>query len=261
MYTIGWSQNDTIYLEQNFDKLQYKEIAKNLNKTPKAIKARCIYLGLCKKPRRKYNEKFFDEWSSEMSYILGFIMADGCVETNGRKTLSIQIHEKDIEILNFINSKLCNENIIEKTSYDNQFRIRINSPYIVDKLISLGIIARKTGYESMKFIPDEWKSDFIRGYFDGDGSISICKKNYSCYICGSNCELMKELINYFNFGSIRIKIQKNCNKLYYWSVQRKYDLELFRKCIYNKETFSLERKKSLLLSVDTKYKKKRNYNY
>lgn len=37
---------------------------------------------LNKKYRYNINEKFFEEWSNDMAYVLGFLYADGSMERN-----------------------------------------------------------------------------------------------------------------------------------------------------------------------------------
>jgi intein-encoded DNA endonuclease-like protein len=129
---------------------------------------------------------------------------------------------------------------------------------MVDRLISLGVIPNKTGSETMKYVPDEWKTDFIRGFFDGDGSISIRNdnSNFSCFICSQNKEILSDICNYLKIGNIVevSKYSKAYSKPFYqWRIQKKCDLELFRNTIYSNGQ-SLSRKRELLFSIDTKYK-------
>jgi len=64
-------------------------------------------------------------------------------------------------------------------------RVSYSSKYMIDRLVSFGVIPRKTRHETMGFVPDIWKPDFIRGYFDGDGCVYTRKNrnDFECSIC------------------------------------------------------------------------------
>lgn len=55
------------------------------------------------KPRLRVNENYFKKWSHRMAYILGFILADGCIVKPKRlghgDVLKFGVHVKDIDIL------------------------------------------------------------------------------------------------------------------------------------------------------------------
>ena len=77
----------------------------------------------------------------------------------------------------------------------------------VDDLKKLGCVENKSlilTFPSKEQVPEEFIYHFIRGYFDGDGS--ICKKeksnctNYSINIVGTE-SFIKSLSQYFNYGN------------------------------------------------------------
>lgn len=116
----------------------------------------------------------------EAAYILGFYIADGCI--NGNKFV-ITLSEKDKEILEKIRdymspvTKLC-----YKPERVNKAGITTHPMYsfsfackeIVSKLEELGLGQKKTYLEkSIKnIVPKELMWDFIRGYWDGDGNVN-----------------------------------------------------------------------------------------
>ncbi len=124
------------------------------------------------------NKKFFEIWTEKMSYILGFISADGCI--TDRNEFIIGIHENDIEILEYIKKSMDLENPIHYRAYNNRkmVEIRFISSKICDDLKILNITPRKTyTLRTPPFIPDNMITHYIRGIFDGDGSISLSNRH------------------------------------------------------------------------------------
>lgn len=169
----------------------------------------------------------------------------------------------------FFNSKICkNKNIYTRTRPNNLklCTVHYNSKYLIDRLISLGVVPRKTGIETMEHVPDEYKLDFVRGYFDGDGSISISesknKTQFNCNICGTSLNILEQIQSLFNFGIIRPQPLRTTTsiQLYIWQVKKKSDLEVFRNLIYQTGSFCLQRKKDKLFAIDTVYQRKPRTN-
>lgn len=115
---------------------------------------------------------FFERWSPNMAYTLGYIYADGCILRN-RYRLKIASCDK-----NHLKKIL----YIMKSTYpmltnwsDN--RKRPNYYSIVDRkkvyfdLIRLGLIPRKSRITKFPNMPRKYFFHFLRGYFDGDGSV------------------------------------------------------------------------------------------
>ena len=72
-------------------------------------------------PRLAVNEDYFKKWSSEMAYILGFILADGCIIEGTHKgysgALKFGVHPKDIDILEKIKKQLrCFQELPDRTT-------------------------------------------------------------------------------------------------------------------------------------------------
>lgn len=133
---------------------------------------------------RKYelNENYFEKIdSSEKAYWLGFIAADGCVYQtgSGSSVLSFNLNVKDKRHLEkFLQAveSTANIKIIKGTGFGEGTEIaslQINSNKIVKDLNNLGIVQKKSLILERPNIDEEFYSDWIRGYFDGDGSITI----------------------------------------------------------------------------------------
>ena len=187
------------------------------------------------------------------SYIYGLILADGClIYDRHTKRYRITIVSKDYDILEKlkeymgIRRKIYNQNGCYSIIYINEDAIKF--------LIDNGLKEQKS--LDMKFpnIPNKYLWHFIRGYFDGDGSISIRKmKRYEymrvSFTCGS-IEFINELNYILNQNKIHSNIyneSKNREKsnTKYLIISRQNDIIKFYNLIYNNcEEYYLDRKKS-----------------
>lgn len=117
-----------------------------------------------------------------MSYLLGYITADGCVGIcKGRKknpyTFNITSIDKGhlYRLRKIIESthKISQKNGVNSGAFQLQLR---NSSICID-LIRLGIIPRKTARLQPMRVPKKYFADFVRGYFDGDGTVYMYRVN------------------------------------------------------------------------------------
>lgn len=120
------------------------------------------------------NQDFFKRWSSEMAYILGFFFSDGNVSSN-KSNCGFHLHLKDRYILGAINKGM--ESDYPVKLYENSCALRFHNKVLCKDLISLGCIPRKSLKLKFPGIPNKYLSHFIRGVFDGDGSIHFTNIN------------------------------------------------------------------------------------
>ena len=119
------------------------------------------------------NEDFFKKWSSEMAYVLGFFCADGSMTKNKRGAHFIEFYIKDLDLLKKIRKSLKSNHKIKtrKRSGLVAYRLQIGSKKIFQSLLKLGLLPRKSKRVILPQIPKNYLSHFVRGYFDGDGSV------------------------------------------------------------------------------------------
>lgn len=125
------------------------------------------------KPGPKPKGKVSREWSTDLAYAVGLIATDGSLSKDGRH---IELTSKDKEqILTF---KKClgievkigkKQSGYKKDSYS--FRIQFGDVLFYQWLIDLGMNPNKSKTLGTLKIPDKYFFDFLRGCFDGDGSI------------------------------------------------------------------------------------------
>ena len=128
---------------------------------------------------RKYslNESFFDSIDTEeKAYFLGFIYADGFIYLKKNFLIGIEIHQKDIELLHLFKQAVSSQSPIKLCNYEDRTsaKIRLFSKHMTEELIKKGVTERKSlilRFPTPDMVPNHLLHHFMRGYFDGDGSI------------------------------------------------------------------------------------------
>ena len=142
------------------------------------------------------NDNFFKTQSPDMAYILGFIAADGNVAKK-ENAISIQLHEKDAEILEKIKELTGSSRPLDfyKTSQGrDSVKFQVWSAEWKRDLAVYNIVPNKSLIlKPPTFLDEKYYKDYIRGYFDGDGSIWTRKDHLNqCYwdIVGASKEMI-----------------------------------------------------------------------
>lgn len=201
------------------------------------------------------NETYFDKIDTpEKAYILGFIYADGCL-TRG-KTLYIKLTESDREILEKIRSCLGSNHKISVHGYTSGYftknkscSLSIVNKHLHDSLVKCGATERKTKTLTFpKFLDEDLTSHFIRGFFDGDGSVYEVNqtKFIGCSFTGTfdMLEGIRQICEK-EFGT-KAKVRKYKDKdIYDFKVGGKNNVIAFYKYLYKDATVFLGRKKLL----------------
>lgn len=125
----------------------------------------------------KIDQNFFNVWSKELAYFLGFFIADGHISLKSR-TISIKIQKRDAYILSkFLRLIKSNRPIKYEGGYPS---LKVSNNLIIKRLIKLGCKPGDSINNSYpKTMPTKYFFHFLRGYIDGDGSIYICKSKKS----------------------------------------------------------------------------------
>lgn len=265
---IELNEIKTLYLE---DKLNAQEIweLKFKDKFCKQYIERAIKeMGISRgQGRGSYNKTivhdYFESIDNEnKAYILGYIMADGSVTKDG-KTLRLECTSKDVEILEFIKSEINKEaNIFE---YSREGRnstnvMTINSIDVVKSLSKYGICENKQSKDiPMPKIDKCLLRHFIRGFFDGDGSItykigSNGKKYPSISICvteefGKQMEEILKTENIITSENNMVDMRKYGNNIHNLRITRIEDVRWFYWYLYKDSNFSLKRKKDKMFEL------------
>ncbi|MFH1780639.1 MAG: LAGLIDADG family homing endonuclease [Candidatus Nealsonbacteria bacterium] len=152
---------------------------------------------------KRVNQDFFKFWTAEMSYVLGYITADGCVikRKNRQNSYIFNITSKDKKHLLKIRKTL-NSNYPLSIKHNSQgmpcSQIQICNKEICKDLINLGILPRKTSCLKPIIVPKKYFPDFVRGFFDGDGTVYVYKVNGTVQIKAGFVSTSLSFFNVFN---------------------------------------------------------------
>lgn len=186
-------QKEEIIKDYISSKVTGKELSKKYGITPEGINKLLRRSGVPlnythSEISRKYtlNENYFNKVDTEdKAYFLGLLYADGCTLSN-RKIVKITLIEPDIEILEKFNSCIHSNRPLavyqpkNKNSYKN-YTLNISSSKIYNDVIKLGCHPQKTftlKFPTPEQVPSHLTHHFVRGYFDGDGSIYKDNRNH-----------------------------------------------------------------------------------
>lgn len=132
--------------------------------------------------RKNIDSNYFDTINSTLkAYFLGFIAADGSVYKSGRKIVfSLAIQSSDRIILEKLSEELSGSDILVGNSFTREnghstTDVRFSDEIFVNCLLKQGICFGKTMNLDWIDMSEIYMRDFIRGYFDGDGSVYISK--------------------------------------------------------------------------------------
>lgn len=201
---------------------------------------------------KKYtvNESFFETITRDSAYVLGWVASDGCIQYIPKKKYSLRFELKDYDALEMIRELMNSTHQIFKRKDKNTYCLVIDSKKLIKSLLDLKITPRKTYSLEFPNIPKEYYPDFIRGYFDGDGSVSINKHNPRApqlisYICSVNKNFLQHIGNYLKdeIGIIP-KIHEDSKGFYKLKYGAKESHALY-KLLYNDTQNYLKRKKDI----------------
>lgn len=193
----------------------------------------------------KLNENWLDIIDDEYkSYFLGLMLSDGFITTDYR--IGLRLKEEDDYLVKQIFSQFSQNYGL------NSRGICLHSKILHSRLTQLGITRNKT--LKQLYIPEDIPHDlihhFIRGYFDGDGSISVVKSRKYCqvYLCSVNENILKEIQNQLKLHNIDSKIyvekregksfkiinvtHNNCKDMFTLKIERHKNLLRFYEYLY-----------------------------
>lgn len=112
----------------------------------------------------------------EKAYWLGFLYADGAIHSK-KNIIAITLKPSDINHLKKFKTlvKANNKILLDDISCEYAF----SSKKVKQDLIDKGCFCKKSlilKFPTKEQVPDEFVIDFIRGYFDGDGSLTYKKQ-------------------------------------------------------------------------------------
>ncbi|MFC1698751.1 hypothetical protein ACFL1I_02165 [Candidatus Omnitrophota bacterium] len=114
-------------------------------------------------------------WRHDLAYAVGLLATDGNLSSDGRHMVLVS---KDIEQINTFKRCLGINNRISLkasgyTKTKKYYFVQFGNVNLYRWLQQIGLTPKKSKTISKLSIPDEYLSDYLRGYIDGDGSLSV----------------------------------------------------------------------------------------
>lgn len=156
------------------------------------------------------NDMYFNKIDTkDKAYWLGFMFADGFITKgkNGQFIFGMSLHEKEpLELFKkYLNSNKPIGEYVTTQGFNPGsicYKLAISSKQVFDDLIKHGCVENKTFKLIFPNINVELISHFIRGYFDGDGSVytsyQLDKLHLSSSICGIK-SFLESILKNINF--------------------------------------------------------------
>lgn len=256
---IAWTQEQVAYIIDKYTQENYtlKQLGKEFGCSYGSIK-NLLHRNNIKSrgskqgyPRQSDYFKVID--SKSKAYWLGFLCADGCVHS---KNFNISINITDREhLIKFQKAISCPNHKITET-IDTRFKnakplyqFSIKDKELHTSLVVHGCVPQKSlALTKIPNIPRDYVPHFIRGYFDGDGSLHYLKgtNNFRISFLGTELflkDIQKEL------GVENISLAKGTGEAYVLQIAGRKQIMRILKCLYNdaNQDIRLDRKYSKYL--------------
>lgn len=220
------------------------------------------------KLRRKYtlNEFFFEKIDSEAkAYCLGMLSADGCNSEN-RGQIALYLEQSDSEILEKMKEKMgINGPILIRGAIGAQKPQRglvFTSHKMSRDLAILGCVQRKSlvlEFPTEGQVPKALLKHYIRGYFDGDGSLSNSKRGkdnhlsrYRIVIASSTafCLKLRDFIELGLFLKTSFQTITESGLTSAVAINGQEDVHAFMSWLYEDATIFMKRKHDKFLEFE-----------
>ena len=214
------------------------------------------------------NHDYFKQQTANMAWLLGFLAADGSVEKS-RNVIKLSLSTVDKEILEKIRKEIGLKSEVKDFITSQGYcvsKIQWSSEAHKKDLSTYGIIPEKT----FKLVPPykldkKYWIDYIRGYFDGDGSIVLGKTNYNTLtweIGSATKEILEFIRDFFTeeYGIPYVNIHETQRKekFYLLMYSTNSSLRIYDILYYNDDVFCLKRKKDKYFNLVNEKLNKRN---
>lgn len=220
------------------------------SRTPSESRIRFRHTGI------KLNYNFKSISNEYEAYIVGMFLADGWVNKN---QLGLTLKQSDKKLLKEIKNYFSKDITLQKDK--NSYKFVISSTQACINAINLGIVRNKSKKQiSIPEMDEKLLRHFIRGYFDGDGTVFKCYNKYlKSNICSTTINILKSIQKILKDNNIysTINIEKRVGKkmnlpnnksciakadIYRLFIRRKNDLKKFFDYLYLDSNIYLERK-------------------
>jgi hypothetical protein len=191
----------------------------------RALDKYSIHLKNLGKFKRKYtvNDDFFNELNTVSAYWLGFIAADGTLSSRDNSFRIGLNKSDDTHLKKFLNA-ISSNNKIYYVQSNHSASIEIYSVKLINSLLSYGITPKKSLTINYVKVPQELMSHFIRGVYDGDGSLTGKRRTHVQLMIAGNKPFLEQIQNVLikecNLNKVKIyPLPSKAFKLQYTGIQ------------------------------------------
>ena len=195
----------------------------------------------------EFNNKFFTTWTDALAYVLGLLFTDGCLSKrvvrhkhNTKHTFHIKLAQKEPELLKKVLKLMnCNAKIffVEKKVYGYtvagaRYEFGFDCTSIYTDLVKIGLKTKKSLDIQFPDIPKQYVRHFIRGCWDGDGTVYKCKgrNHISAGFFSGSLPFISNLLRVLvksGLSARKIYIKKGKNMSYYLKYHGQECIPLF----------------------------------
>lgn len=215
------------------------------------------------------NENYFENIDTEnKAYFLGLIYADGYVGVHDELVISFKDNEDGLRILNLLKEELGFTGELKTQIQNGGYKPEATCAKLNFSNAKINSDLRKWGLseyklESRKHIPDipkELVPHFIRGMFDGDGSIAVYmektrtgsyteKATFNLYGNQSLLEEIRDIfVNELECNVTSIRTGANSDKIPIYHLSGKRQLQKVKHYLYNNATIYFKYKRDKFYS-------------
>jgi hypothetical protein len=206
----------------------------------------------------------FDYWDQKSAYLYGFWLADGCIFTrykNNKIYKYVSVGSLDEEaIIMFANEwgTLLNIRHIAGGLY---YQTELWSEHLYDRCLELAGVTHKSKAEPrLPDIPTSLLPHFVRGFFDGDGSIYWVNSTnrhgnrsawlQSSFTAGKGTGQFLHNLQNLLVAEVGVSRRKITGKHHQKLILGQYDTKLLCEWMYAEGTIFLSRKKAIWDAAD-----------
>lgn len=223
------------------------------------------------------NTGFFSTWSREMGYVLGVLYTDGCLHEARfssrkcvRKVPMLSVAQREPELLNKVLALMeCDATLHyrPRKEYGHAtsgavYSFQFQCAEMLPDLLRLGLKPRKSLDIEFPVVPHKFMPHFIRGCWDGDGSVYFERKQTkqirASFVSGSRrfIDGMVAALQKAGLPPRTIYVRPGKTLSYYFRFERQHCMKLFH-FLYDgvPPTQYLERKYLLFRKYSMQYEK------
>lgn len=258
---VMWTEQEICILNEHFAKAPSDYIQEMLpDKTWEQIQdyAKTHLLFRTIRDVVSVNYRFFDEWNESSAYLLGFIMADGYIDSK-HNSISIELHRRDSDIIYKIALAIKLHGQLYYQKDKHTIKLHIINSRLVSQAIKKGIPVKDKSYNATfpTDIPLQYVRHFIRGLIDGDGWAQFKEFQgtvaYNVGVCGTY-DIVKGVRDNLYPCCSDIKIVRNTDTNYKFNLRGKRAFKV-ASWLYQDATLWLDRKYNVYVQAKEKYLK------